>query len=183
MKNHWEAIAAHHGNTDVLDRNNNVPLWYAITYNRPEAVKALLRANCNPNPPLDANGSLLGGDPLKMALDKKLHVLSECRPAPLYDWLQMIEERRNRPPKRPSHFAGNDDEEDEEDEDELEAEEWFKDWVHSPHSLRQICRVWIRQFLGPSIVTVGPCLPIPQSIRDYITLKEVDDHHIVGVLL
>jgi len=101
----------------------------------------------------------------------------------LYEWLETIEERRSRPPEHPSLFAGDEEEEEEEDEEEIEAEEWFEDWVHSPHSLRQICRVWIRQFLGASVITASPSLPVPQSMRDYITLKEVEDHHIVAVLL
>ncbi|KAK2160406.1 hypothetical protein LSH36_134g05035 [Paralvinella palmiformis] len=192
MKNHWqaiEAIASGHGNMDIQDGNSNVPLWYAVAYNRPEAVKALLRANCHPNPPLDPDGVPLGGDPLKTALERKLYgiakllVLSGCRLPPLYEWLETIEERRSRPPEHPSLFAGEEEEEEEEDEEEIEAEEWFEDWVHSPHSLRQICRVWIRQFLGASVITASPSLPVPQSMRDYITLKEVEDHHIVAVLL
>ena len=54
MKNHWksvESIAVAGGNVDIMDNKLRRPIWYAVTFNRPDAVKALLRLNCCVHPP------------------------------------------------------------------------------------------------------------------------------------
>lgn len=190
MKNHWEGIAAiaqSGGDVDVPDANGAVPLWYAVHYNRPEAVKALLMANCHPDSP---SGLSAAPVPLATALEKrlfdvaKLLVLAGCDLTPLYRWLAARDaEIASRPPRHTLFVDEDADDEDEEDEDEVDAVEWFRAWMHSPHSLQQLCRIAIRRRLGLGIHMKGSQLPLPVTIRDYVSLKEVEDHHIEGSLM
>lgn len=190
MKNHWEGIAAiaqAGGDVDVPDANGAVPLWYAVNHNRPEAVKALLMANCHPEPPPTPSAALI---PLATALQKrlfdiaKLLVLAGCDLTPLYRWLATRDALIAARPPRHTLFVDEDaEEEDDEDEDEVDAVEWFRSWMHSPHSLQQLTRIAIRRRLGLGIHRKGCQLPLPITIRDYVSLKEVEDHHIEGSLM
>ena len=53
-----------------MDNNHNLPLWYAVSHNRPGAVKALLRANSRTDPARDTENIAEGGIPLRTALVK-----------------------------------------------------------------------------------------------------------------
>ncbi len=190
MKNHWAGIAAiaqGGGDVDVPDASGAVPLWYAVNHNRPEAVKALLMANCHPEPPQTQSVGLI---PLEAALQKrlfdiaKLLVLAGCDLAPLYRWLAARDALiAARPPRLTLFVDEDEDEEEEENEDEVDAVEWFRAWMHSPHSLQQLTRIAIRRRLGLGIHRKGCQLPLPVTIRDYVSLKEVEDHHIEGSLM
>ncbi len=195
MKNHCDAIIAIegcHGKLDIPDMEGNVPLWYAVNHNRPDAVKALLIGNCNPDPPWDEAGRPCGGIPLDTALKKglfgiaKLLILAGCDLTPLYAWLVQIQARETERQER-LRISRLIDVPDPEvlDSDPLEKEAmgWFQDWVHCPHSLRQICRILIRKYIGSGFSSKGCELPLPVSLRDYVTLKEVEDHHIEGTLM
>ena len=66
------------------------------------------------------------------------------------------------------------------DEEEEEALHWFEDWLHQPHSLRQLCRIYVRHLLGLSVHSKISALLLPPALIDYISLKEVEDHHVQG---
>ena len=63
-------IAAAGGNINIVDNNHHLPLWYAVSHNRPAAVKALLRANSRTDPARDSENNPEGGVPLRTALVK-----------------------------------------------------------------------------------------------------------------
>ncbi len=65
-------IAEAGGDVNIVDNNHNLPLWYAVSHNRPGAVKALLRANSRTDPARDSENIAEGGTPLKTALIKVL---------------------------------------------------------------------------------------------------------------
>ena len=66
------------------------------------------------------------------------------------------------------------------DEELEDALQWFSDWIHQPHSLRQLCRIYIRAHLGSDLVGNIDTLPLPPALVDYVALKEVEDHHLIG---
>ena len=192
MKNHWEGMTdliEHGANTQAMDSEGNTALWYAVFRNRTDAVKALLRANCFPDPHKSANGSWIGGNPLQTALAKKLFdvakllILAGCHLLPLYTWIDQVENERKEQ-KASRWYLESDEEEEEEVDEELEAAIlWFEEWLHRPHTLQQLCRMAVRCCIGHGLLAKQQSLPVPQSIIDYITLKEVDDHHVVAVLV
>lgn len=197
MKNHWEAIdsiASHQGQLDTTDKDGKSPLWYAVDHNRPQAVKALLRSNCKTEMNGDAtnSGSVC---PLQTALSKgyyglaKLLVLAGCNLDPLYSWMQTVQQQHQAEAASrqeaerllfPSQRAQQEDEEEEVHMELTDAINWFLDWLHAPHSLQQLCRISIRHMMGRSFITHHRHLPLPPALLNYVTLKEVEDHHIVG---
>ena len=195
MKNHCRAlnaIASAGGNLNVLDSEGNSPLMYAIQRNRPEAVKVLLLANCRPRSlKTPANNMLLFTKPLKAALQKKLYgiakllILAGADMAPIYEWIDKVEtEKRLRQEEYDSRpYHDSDEEEIPVDEEQEEAVEWFSDWIHRPHTLMQLCRLSIREFVGARLFAQQDNLPVPPAMRDYITLKEVDDHPVDSYLI
>ena len=79
----------------------------------------------------------------------------------------------------------NDESDSDDDEDVVEGEayEWFQDWVHSPHTLMQLCRIALRSYIGKHIIRKADDLPLPKPVIDYVTLKEVEDHPLHGTLM
>ncbi len=63
-----QVIAEAGGDLNIVDNNHNLALWYAVSHNRPGAVKALLRANSRTDPARDSQDVAEGGVPLKTAL-------------------------------------------------------------------------------------------------------------------
>ena len=106
----------------------------------------------------------------------KLLILAGCKLGPLYAWMAETRRQRNARDEHQSMLFLHQREEIEEDPIENEAVEWFEDWMHTPHSLRQICRIRIRQHLGHCGIRRDEELPLPQAMRDYITLREIEDH-------
>jgi len=192
MKNHEEgieAIAAAGGDLDTLDQDGFSPLYLAVKNNRPDAVKALLRANC-----CTEVGSCM---PVKLALEKsyyamaKLLILAGCDMNPVAEWVKQMTEKDN------SHFSEDsfwpeisstrDEDDSDDDADEYKQTiDWLKDWLNTPHSLQQLCRLTIRRRVGRRLHTpaqassTAPILPLPKSLLDYVTLKEIDEHRVTG---
>ena len=197
MKNHFDSILhlVDAGcDVNVLDADGCTPLWYAVKRNRPETVKVLLMANCKVDIPTENNSHNSIPSPLQVALDRNLFklarllVLAGCSVLPIYEWLQDVRlEREERKADREATLwvEGRhlDAAEEELNTAEEEAEHWFSDWLHSPHSLKQLCRITVRRCFDSLIHRSAPHLPLPQSMLDYITLKEVDDYHIPGWLM
>ena len=188
MKNHWQgivAIAEAGGDVDIADAESAVPLWYAVNHNRPEAVKGLLVANCQPDPPHSLSAAPV---PLATSLEKrlfeiaKLLILAGCDLSPLHRWLATRDAQIAARPPRHTLFV-DEEAEDEDDDGDVEVVEWFRAWIHAPHSLQQLCRIAIRRRLGSCIRRKGRLLPLPITLRDYVSLKEVEDHHIEGSLM
>ena len=189
MKNHFDgidAIAHAGGDVNMSDNDGNTPLWFAVNYNRPEAVKALLMANSVTCSPVSCANP---GVPLKTALAKrlfgiaKLLILAGCELSPLYAWTARQRDGRVERPPRGLPERDDTDGDEELSEELSDALRWFSDWMHTPHSLQQMCRIYIRRYIGLGLLKKGEELPLPVAVRDYVTLKEVEDHHIEGFLI
>ena len=161
MKNHVESIddiIGVGGDLNMIDCDGKTPLWYAVYRNRPEAVKAMLKGNCDLN-----SIKSLGDSPLMVALEMnlfkiaKLLVLAGSCLKPLHQYMS----------------SSSLDDLNGEDKDDAN---WLRDWLRVPHSLRQHCRIHIRKYIGYHPISKEHGLQLPQSLRDYITLQEVDDH-------
>ena len=59
----------------------------------------------------------------------------------------------------------------------------LQDWIHCPHTLRQLCRISVRSYIGRGFLKKAEELPLPQQIQDYVTLREVEDHPLHGELM
>ncbi|ELU00230.1 hypothetical protein CAPTEDRAFT_169898 [Capitella teleta] len=178
MKGHYEAMEALiqiGASVSSIDADGMMPISYACKYNRLQAVKCLLRANCCVEAASDT--------PLELALRArhfvvaKLLILAGSRLGALEQWVGDVQSAKA---EHAQHQMLLFDEQQEPFErcDEERAVGWFQDWLHSPHSLRQICRIWLRQHLGAGLRRREEELPLPQSMKDYLTLKEVEDHHL-----
>ena len=147
---------------NLCDSLNHTPLWYAIKNNKLEVVRLLLRAyshvdsyQCSPDIPEDAC-------PAKLAVSQsmlsviKLFILTGFDHDHLKNCLK--------------------------DEDlgvTFEQTPDFSHWldhVSGAQSLKQICRKWIRHHLGKKFYHDLRLLPIPDVLRDYLFMKELDDH-------
>ena len=189
MKNHHDAISAimvAGGDVNALDMNKSSPLLLAVNYHRVAAVKALLQGNCRTDPPDDAEGKPTGGVPVKVALDNKwygvakLLILAGCNMAPVYEWWDVMAAEKE--PTPPSFWPAEESSSSEDEDAELDAEakDWIRDWLHTPHTLKQMTRIYVRRILGQRLHHTSARLPLPPVLVDYVTLKEVHDHHIEG---
>jgi ankyrin repeat protein len=162
MKGHWLAIKdiVHIGGfLDHLDNDNHTPLWYAVHYNRQDAVKTLLQGNCAPHPVCN-----FGGVPLESALLQRQYsvakwlLLAGAPLNPLYDYLVKLEQ----------------------DSTMLEDSilQWLTSWARQPLNLRHLCRNIIRTRLRrcqPFVQQINGLGPLPTAVRDFICLREIDD--------
>ena len=132
------------------------------------------------------------GHPLELALDKQLYgiakllVLAGCQVQPLYPWLERnfnIDRNSNEEEELYSDSDNDSDSEESINMDLQHAFDWFEDWMHCPHSLRQLCRITIRRIIGPCLLQKEDYLPLPVQLRDYITLREVEDHVVPAHLI
>ena len=165
MKGHWSAIqdiANAGGFLDHPDNSDITPLLYAVKENRVDAVRTLLLANCAPH----ALGNC-GGDPLELALRQRQYVVAQwlllagACPYPHHAYL--FELGRNR----------------QSDTMLEEVWQWLVEWARQPHTLRHLCRNVIRIKLRgnqPIFQKVNELGALPQSVRDFICLRELEDH-------
>jgi ankyrin repeat protein len=210
MKNHWVAIEAIVDNSvtfpddsapdvNVATWRGKTPLWYAVNRNRPEAVKALLIANCRPD--VTPAGHEVIAQPVELALNKglyelaKLLALAGCCQHPVRQWLSRtdlaasLHQRDANAAAFQTADAGTSEtrgNERNELEQELlkEAKEWFTEWTTSPHSLMQLCRIHVRRMLGNNRVSVKiGQLPVPCAVHNYLALTEIKDHYVKGYLI
>lgn len=187
MKGHWKAIediAKVGGDLDKPDATGKIPLWYAVNHNRSKAVLTLLRCNCSPDPPTTLDADVAIGNPLGLALEKKLYVvakqllLSGCSSIdPLRRMLNDHDLRRRaraqRQEERSTLFRS--EEAEEADRDEMEAVEWFAEWIHQPHSLRQSTRSTIRKNLRSKSLNGRVLDRLPQAMQDFVLLRELEE--------
>ena len=198
MKGHWSAIediARINGELNRPDAAGNVPLWYAVDHKRTLAVKTLLRANCDPDPPPPSvDGSDLEfGVPLHAALKNKLYgiakqlLLAGCGLHPLVALIEeMAQRERELAAIRRSTLFDPIGENERVDENEREALEWFREWLAHPRSLRHICRTEIRRIMRPSssvMLNEEQLANLPVSMQDFITMRELDEHQSDGITI
>lgn len=179
MKNHWCAIddiARAGGQLDHVDHSGKTPLAYAVQYNRLEAIRALLLANCSPHNLIVAADEVAENsdrrwDPLEMALRARNYsvarwlLLAGSTTGPLIMHLPILEQH---PPDEPG------------------VEDWMMAWACQPHTLRHLSRVAIRAILrtrqGRSKTTfdklVDGLTGIPAAFADFIRLRELTDEHV-----
>ncbi|XP_041354835.1 ankyrin repeat, PH and SEC7 domain containing protein secG-like [Gigantopelta aegis] len=146
---------------NLYDKLFHTPLWYAIYNKRFDVVKLLLKANsqvdtfqCSKEVPLEAcpTSLALSG---RMTDVVKLFILTGFDHAHLRSCLVDC---------RVSDLFQSED-----------LEGWLKQ-ANSVLSLKQLCRKWIRHHLGRMLMHNLNSLPIPEGLRDFVFLKELDDH-------
>lgn len=173
MKNHWLAInyiINARGELDHIDNTGKTALTYAVQYERLEATRTLLLANCNPHTIDDERTLQEGQHPLHMALRAMNYpvarwiLLAGSCVGPLISHLPILEQH---PP------------------DDLEVCLWMRAWARQPHTLRHLCRVVIRDILRSrrhSKTTfdeqVDNLPRLPPAFTDFIRLREITDEHV-----
>lgn len=181
------AIVSVGGDLDHPDSDGKIPLWYAVNHDRVSAVVTLLQANCCPDPPdqtVDPNAAGVGlANPLETSLEKKLYntakqlLLAGSNPAPLCQFLinytqqqrETAEEQAGRSTlftaEEPQHI----------DESEAAVMQWFDHWLRNPHTLCQICRVRILQYLRSKRLKRDHLQHLPSALNDYVMLRELGE--------
>ena len=146
---------------NIYDKFHHTPLWYAVYKKRFEVIKLLLRANalvdtfqCLPTIPSEAC-------PVRLALSEgmidviKLFVMTGFDKAHLRICLQ--------DPKLREKIDQHED-----------IEHWLEH-AQSVLTLKQLCRQWIRHHLGLAFYHHLHLLPIPPAMRDFVSMKELDE--------
>ena len=161
---------------NTVDIHGNTPLVYAVSSDNIPAIKHLLKLNCDLEgsrknaeantcfhfPTIPNHSNITGQDtsllPLYTALSKLQIRTSKilCAAGIKYHKLAWEPEiflylHRNRPLKK-----------------------YFEEIVSSPLTLRQCCRVVIRQSLGQDIRKKCDLLTIPEQFKDFILLLDID---------
>jgi len=204
MKGHWQAIediATIGGYLDHPDFTGKIPLWYAVVHCRDAAVKSLLRSNCSPDPPvhispfitenqfeeagnrLDEAESPAQRVPIHAALEKKFYgiaqqlILAGCIVVPLNTVVTQYYAEGG--------VTGRVRVTAEEAAREREAMQWFSDWLSSPPTLKQTCRVRIRDCMRPAAAMHGVMgtltSHLPTALRGYVNLSELDEFTREGI--
>ena len=144
---------------NLYDKLYHTPLWYAVYNKRFDVVKLLLKANsqvdtfqCSQHVPLEACPTSLALSE-KMTDVVKLFILTGFDHTHLRSFLIEFSDL----------FKSED------------LEDWFTQ-ANSVLSLKQQCRKWIRHHLGRMLMHNLNSLPIPKGLRDFVFLKELDDH-------
>ncbi|XP_071136188.1 ankyrin homolog [Mytilus edulis] len=147
---------------NIYDFEYHTPLWYAIKNKQNEIAKFLLRANCMVDTFQCAGHIPLEECPITLALTLdavdiiKLFILTGYDKAHMKTALQ-TDEMREKLKK-------------------FDIDHWF-DRANDIRSLKHTCRIWIRHHLGNSFYHNVMELPIPQVMRDFIFMKEIDEDH------
>ncbi|CAH1798315.1 unnamed protein product [Owenia fusiformis] len=148
------------GDLNQPDNHGNVPLWYAIVGRRPEAVRCLLKANCM----LGNINGLRMDNLIGYALENRLFdivlmlLIAGYEVADLKFWLLNND--------MPEEFKKDD-----------HIEHFVYEMLTGPHTLRQLCRLFFRRLMCRYLMAKHHHLPLPQTVLDYLTLKELDDFH------
>ncbi|KAK6171505.1 hypothetical protein SNE40_019682 [Patella caerulea] len=141
-----------------VDSTWKTPLFYATDNNRFEVVKLLLKANSKVDLFQCSNSNPLEACPVRMAFEKgfvniiKLFILTGYDNAHLKECLS-------------------------EDTVSEECRSELSHWIHNANdvmALRGICRKWIRHHLGNMFYHDLKSLPIPDKLRDFLLMKELD---------
>ncbi|XP_013417088.1 serine/threonine-protein phosphatase 6 regulatory ankyrin repeat subunit A [Lingula anatina] len=165
MKGHVECVeellyaGAH---PDIPDAGGCTPLWHAINRNQIGVAKLLLRSNCGfgfKNYSFKCDTSML-----QLALEKghpeivKMLVIAGCDSHRLGIWLanENIEQviREN-----------------------VGLWDWLQEMAATPNTLKQLCRLCVREAMNHEVICKTEHLFLPQAMKDYIALKELDDYH------
>lgn len=165
FKGHSEMVdTLIYGGADInlCDSLHHTPLWYAIKNKKVETVRLLLRAyshvdsyQCGPDIPDDAC-------PAKLAVNEKMLSVIKLFILTGFDYDHLRTCLRN----EGTGLAFD---------DLPEFSHWL-DHVSGAQTLKQICRKWIRHHLGKKFYRDLHLLPIPDVLRDYLLMKELDDH-------
>ncbi|XP_071113385.1 ankyrin repeat, PH and SEC7 domain containing protein secG-like isoform X1 [Haliotis cracherodii] len=147
---------------NFLDSEFRTPLWYAVSNWRLEVVKILLKANsqvdtyqCHNDIPEDAC-------PVRLAITKGNSAVLKMFIVSGFDACHLRENMHST-----SDLPVD-----------LVTELCI--WLHNAHqamTLKQLCRRWIRHHQGIRLFHDLSLMPIPQGLRDFLLLKELDDIH------
>lgn len=145
---------------NLYDNEMHTPLWYAVSNKRYDIVKILLRANCqvdtfqcHRNIPPDAC-------PTRLALSQGSISIMKDFILTGYDKSHL---KASLGQETMTEIVGRHD----------DIDLWL-DHAHDPLHLRQICRLWIRHYLGNVFYHNLDSLPIPDSMKDFLSMKELD---------
>lgn len=149
------------GGADVnlYDKDLCCPLWYAIKNQRFEVVKLLLRANCEADSYQCASHVPRDCCPTRLAFSLKMINVIKLFILTGYDKNHVIDCLK-------------------EDGLKESVSKDLEHWIEHAHgvlTLKQTCRKWIRHHLGTSFYHDLQCLPVPQAMKDFIFMKELDD--------
>jgi ankyrin repeat protein len=155
------------GDPHSTDASGVLPVWYATNNGHLPAVIFFIRQNTPLSQFTSPEGHILfGANPLHTALEKsyldiaKVLVIGGCNQKPLYHWLE------NRSPECSwdecaEHIA------------------WLQQTVSTPCTLAHACRLVVRRVLGRDILKKEEFLPLPQLLKQYITLTELENEQVV----
>lgn len=148
---------------DMYDSLNRTPLWYAIYNKHFDIVKLLLRANCHVDSYKCADFVEESSCPTRLAMSMglvnviKLFILTGYDKEHVKQCLPQSEIQ-----------------------EQLNSDEEYFSWVDHANdvaSLKQTCRKWVRHHLGRHLYHVVYQLPIPQVMKDFVFLTEIDEAH------
>ena len=151
------------GNPFLTDSAGNLPMWYCAVNGHFRATRLLVQLNS----PLSLRRS--GGQEVRLhkllqailetenlALVKLL-VIGGCDTKPFTDWLMLTR-------MRPSLWS------------DANAAHlvWLKNYVLNPKPLGDLCRLAVRKQMGIKLKDSLTYLPLPQSVKYYLAMKELD---------
>ncbi|XP_067674787.1 ankyrin repeat, PH and SEC7 domain containing protein secG-like [Haliotis asinina] len=147
---------------NLLDSEFHTPLWYAVSNWRLEVVKLLLKANSQVDTYQCQKGIPEDTCPVQLAITKGNTAVLKMFIVSGFDTVHLRENLQS------SDLPFD-----------LLNDLWF--WlqkVKQTMTLKQLCRRWIRHHHGIRLFHDLSLMPIPQGLRDFVLLKELDDIHI-----
>lgn len=165
MKGHKECIeelVLAGADINICDKDFKTPLWYAISGARFDVVKFLFRANSNVDKFQCPLGIPMEACPLHLALARgdlkviRLFILTGYDSAHVRQSIEREEVKS------------------------LLVNEDLSHWIEharGPLTLRQVCRMWIRHHQGRLLFHDLRLLPLPEPMKEFISLTEIDEEH------
>lgn len=145
---------------NIYDHSHHTPLWYAIKNKKYDIARFLLRANCMVDTFQCAGHTPIEECPTTLALSLNAIDIIKLFIITGYDKAHMKAALTNKDVI--------------ESMKKFDIDHWFQH-ANDIRSLKQTCRMWIRHHLGNSFYHNVMQLPIPQVMRDFIFMKEIDE--------
>ncbi|KAL4232899.1 hypothetical protein ACF0H5_007586 [Mactra antiquata] len=148
-------------NIDACDTYNRSPLWYAIQNKKVNVVRLLLKAYSHVDT-FQCPGKSSEDCPAKLAFEQKQFDIIKFFLLTGYDHDHV----------RECILA-------DEHSDWLKSNPEYEHWLEfgsSAQTLKQLCRKWIRHYLGRQFYHHLQFLSIPEVMKNYLFLEELHDH-------
>lgn len=144
---------------NITDKSNRTPLWCAVKHNRIDVARLLLKATTNVNNCQCNQAWSSTSCPVVLAIKSghlqiiKLFILAGFDQLHLRSFMDSIDLREKLPgPDR----------------------DFWLQCVSDHIMMKGLCRKWIRHYLGKNLHLRVQRLPLPNAIKDYLLLKELD---------